>query len=719
MNKAAITSRLEQQCSSALLTLLDDMFASCDDLFFDLASRATSNTEQNLYFESMREIRVRKANARIAYQQSVAALFKNTGQLHDSKTPASASTDDLSIVDKDLVELDVAITAMSTRARAVSKSALHELGSRLSVLYDTVISEQDTPLDPLFLSQGFSSAIESMEIDIKASIILLKQYERYVLNRLPELYQKTNKLLNDNGIEYRDKGKIKKQASNRRDAADASQFDEPLLEAGFDGAYQYAAPQLADLSTILASLRGNPQYYSQLPLPLFSAGTGTALDNRELLQLLESNPVPAPTGNTAFDMRAYLQQLLSKGQPEGEARGLQQVDEDVINLVAMFFDFVLDDKNIPDNIKALVSRLQMPILKIALRDKSFFSNTDHPAREFINEIARVSIGLDDSDGSAGELIEQIEQWVQEIQINAQADETAFVSALDKLRAFSEKHEKRAELVTRRTREAAQGQARKEIALVKAQRAIQEAMDGKSVAVPISEFIVQHWQQALYATHVKEGEEGQLWLAQLQTMQNLIWSAQSHTDKKSRQRLDRIREEMFEKLREGLAGTTLTEPEIGEQLERLRTTLGQLNEPEAQGEPRNVPVETFQADQTDSFQELQKRKGWKEMTALERQKVQYQALTFEFIERAEAVSVGSWVEFKQAATGTILRCKLAAKLETSDSYVFVNRLGFKALEIPRKEFAYDLQRKKARLLRAGPLFERSLHKMVSSLKKISA
>ncbi len=718
MNKAAIISRLEQQCSSALLTLLDDMFASCDDLFFDLASRATSNTEQNLYFESMREVRVRKANSRIAYQQAIARLFKHTGQLHNTEKPSAAPGDDLSIVDEDLVELDVAITAMSTRARAVSRSALHELSSRLGVLYDLAIGEQDTPLDPLLLSQSFSTAIESMEIDIKATIILLKQYERYVLNRLPELYQKTNKLLNDNAIEYRDKGKIKKQAGSRRRSGEAAQFDEPLLEPGFDGSYQYGAPQLADLSTILASLRGNPQYYSQLPLPLFSAGSGTALDNRELLQLLDSSPIPTPAGNSTFDLRAYLQQLLSKGQPEGEARAVQQVDEDVINLVAMFFDFVLDDKNIPDNIKALVSRLQMPILKIALKDKSFFSNTEHPAREFINEIARVSIGLDESDSSSGELLEQIEHWVQEIQINAQTDDSAFETALGKLQAFSEKHEKRAELVTRRTSEAAQGQARKEIAVVKAQRAIQEAMDGKSVAVPISEFIVQHWQQALYATHVKEGEEGQQWLAQLQTMQNLIWSAQSHSDKKSRQRLERIRDDMFEQLRSGLTGTTLTEPEIGEQLELLRATLDQLNEPEAQDQPIDVPVETFQADQTDSFQELQKRKGWKEMTALERQKVQYQALTFEFIERAEAVSVGSWVEFKQAATGTILRCKLAAKLETSDSYVFVNRLGFKALEIPRKEFAYDLQRKKARLLRAGPLFERSLHKMVSSLKKIS-
>ena len=71
MNKAAIIKQLEQQCGKTLLTLLDDMFASCDDLFFDMASRATTNSEQNLYFESMREIRVKTRAARNEYKSKL------------------------------------------------------------------------------------------------------------------------------------------------------------------------------------------------------------------------------------------------------------------------------------------------------------------------------------------------------------------------------------------------------------------------------------------------------------------------------------------------------------------------------------------------------------------------------------------------------------------------------------------------------------------------
>ena len=56
-----------------------------------------------------------------------------------------------------------------------------------------------------------------------------------------------------------------------------------------------------------------------------------------------------------------------------------------------------DDRNLPIEIQALVSRLQLPILRVALKDRSFFTDRKHPARQLINEIARTSIGWESSD----------------------------------------------------------------------------------------------------------------------------------------------------------------------------------------------------------------------------------------------------------------------------------------------------------------------------------
>ena len=87
--------QIKDDALSILLNSLDELFSSCDDLFFDLSSRAASNAEQNLYFESMRELRVKKAgvinNFRQHYEQGFlilahaqTAFGNNSGELDDA-----------------------------------------------------------------------------------------------------------------------------------------------------------------------------------------------------------------------------------------------------------------------------------------------------------------------------------------------------------------------------------------------------------------------------------------------------------------------------------------------------------------------------------------------------------------------------------------------------------------------------------------------------------
>ncbi|MFB1001214.1 MAG: DUF1631 family protein, partial [Pseudomonadales bacterium] len=447
MNKAAIITQLEKQCSQTLLTLLDDMFASCDDLFFDMASRATTNTEQNLYFESMREIRVKARAARTDYERDLIKGFqlnaaqKNSAAQNGSSNTPSSNNVAMELVDKEDVEQDVAITNMSTRARAVSKQRLFELHARFQNLYDIAeVNKNNNPLDPGTLSELFSNVIQNMGIDIKARIILLKQYERYIINRLPELYKNTCKLLEDKGVSFSEQRKIKQHRSDSNKSSPLTQaFNEeelPLLADNAEASYRYGASPFDELSQLLSNLRSLPVQQQANQPSLFSSGNGPALQNNELINLLNhhissdaASTMPAgQDANTVVDLRAYIGQLLARGMPKGQAHAVQQVDEDVINLVAMFFDFVLDDKNIPDNIKAVVSRLQMPILKIALKDKRFFSDTEHSARNFINEIARISIGIDENDPQAEALLTQFEQWVHEIQNTTDNVEATFTES---------------------------------------------------------------------------------------------------------------------------------------------------------------------------------------------------------------------------------------------------------------------------------------------------
>src|SRR5690606_33631230 len=91
------------------------------------------------------------------------------------------------------------------------------------------------------------------------------------------------------------------------------------------------------------------------------------------------------------------QQLDSRRHATGKAQSLDRVDDDVISLVSMLFEFILDDEHLPTAVKALVARLQLPVLRVAIADKDFFSLSRHPARRLLNELARATVGWNDQD----------------------------------------------------------------------------------------------------------------------------------------------------------------------------------------------------------------------------------------------------------------------------------------------------------------------------------
>ncbi len=77
------------------------------------------------------------------------------------------------------------------------------------------------------------------------------------------------------------------------------------------------------------------------------------------------------------------------------------LDHMVIDVVAGLFDQILSDAKVPPQMARQIARLQLPVLRAALGDNSFFSSRRHPVRRFINRIASLGTAVDDFDGAAG------------------------------------------------------------------------------------------------------------------------------------------------------------------------------------------------------------------------------------------------------------------------------------------------------------------------------
>jgi len=85
-------------------------------------------------------------------------------------------------------------------------------------------------------------------------------------------------------------------------------------------------------------------------------------------------------------------------------------------------------------------------------------------------------------------------------------------------------------------------------------------------------------------------------------------------------------------------------------------------------------------------------------------------------QVDKLRLGCWVEMQEDEDHK-LRCKLAAIVEPSGRYVFVNRTGMKVLEKTRMGLAVEFRRGTIRVLDDALLFDRALESVIGNLRKL--
>lgn len=697
---------------SVLMHSMDELFNRCDDLFFDLSSRATSNTEQNLYFESMRELRIKKAGALNNYKHQIEQSFHH---LSTGKTPPPAPkkqhNESLSLVQDDDIERDVAINSMVSKAQSNHQEALFDLTTRLNFLIkSTTINEDNNPIGPKLLCNTFADTCEIFEIHIKAKIIIYKQFDRIVISQLGKIYGAANDLLINSGV----LPKISRSISNPNQAASPEKTEAGKEALENTDNQEQTDQQFAEVSQLLNTIRqlnnGHIPNFTQ-----YSTNPGPAMSSNELLTALSGLQTEHSSIETATNnLHALVDLILSRSNPS-QPQAVGQSDEEVINLVAMFFDFILDDQNLPARFQALISRLQIPVLKIALKDRSFFKNSAHPVRKLINTIAGTAIGWESDDPDNDKLYNLIAQHVQYIAENYQENDGIFAAKLEELKQAINKNDHRRSLIENRTKQAAEGQAVTSTAKSLVQKTLLDLLKKASLPTEISDFLINHWQPFMTLTFIKKGKDSPEWLDATQVVHDLIWACQTQQDAKSIARLEKIKSSLMTRIDAGLGHHNNDKDELLTTCQNVLKIIEKVQSNKAELSIR--PISPAQA------QELGHTPGggsknWKEMTALERQQAQHEAITFEFIKKAEELPLNTWLDYQLIDENRSIRCKLASRIEANDSYIFVNRFGFKALEKDRRDFAHDLQKQRVTLLENTPLFDRAFENIGNNFKKLA-
>lgn len=715
-------------------------FSSCDDLFFDLASKAGSNKEQNLYFDSMREVRIKKPQVWSLFKDAYEDNFRNLTRsriLGVPKKNEPINLESIALVDKDDMEQDVAITGIVNKARTENQELLYQLNCRFDYLLpDVKVSEGNNPLDPAQICNAVSRALKVLDLDIRCKVILLKHLDRTVIVELRNIYSLANELMISAGVLPQIRFGVKKQPGSLPAGATAA-ADNQAPVTGNDALQIATAPGstaaglpagagVAPGSISLGQFLNLFQQVRQSGIPIPNAISRPVLpgalpvDPEHLIESLTSLQLSADyvAQPQLYNVRSVVEKVLNENRSRGKPDALNQSDEDVINLVAMFFDFVLDDRNLPVPFQALISRLQIPVLKVALKDGEFFSRTEHPARRFINEIASSAVGWDQSEKEAQDhLYKEVNRVVHEVIEHYTGDIAVFEKALATLQQALRPETSKAGVLEKRTQEAAQGKARAEHAREEANQVLLSRLRDAQLPEIILSFLVKEWQKVLMYVHLKHGTDSTEWLEAKQVIDDLVWAVRPHQDDRSMNRVDRVKDEVVRKVSNGLECVSVSHDTILNTLAMIEQIFEMVltHRLEARELIGLRPDHLLALGQT----EAANGKNWDDMTALERQKMKMQAATSEFLNRAASIRPGTWMMYTPPNSARGFRCKLAMITDPGETYVFVNRFGLRVFEKKLNDFAHDLQKGYVKPLDAGLLFDRAMDNISDRLKKLAS
>ncbi|MBM1185441.1 DUF1631 domain-containing protein [Pseudomonas lundensis] len=193
-----VHDKAAQQLKSGLQVLFDN----ADETLFAMADNARSDAEQSLFFEAMRDVRLKRKHIERGFLDRFFDAFTRLTQPDVSERTlhgAAPVEGTFSLLSNDLERTQV-VNAMVAQVMTRDQMALCQLTQRLATLCNLPLDEHNNPLGPAMLCEYFLQAEREQGMDLKVKLIMLQLFETYLLSHTGQLYADANQLLIATGV---------------------------------------------------------------------------------------------------------------------------------------------------------------------------------------------------------------------------------------------------------------------------------------------------------------------------------------------------------------------------------------------------------------------------------------------------------------------------------------------------------------------------------------
>jgi hypothetical protein len=701
----AQTTALVADCrlitGDSLRRMMQGMFDRLDDALYETADKAESHNVQFRYLDAMRDMRKRRASIESAFLGHALDRydeFWRTGALeHRQGSSESGELGELSLVGEDELEETLAINALVSKGESRFERQLGALKQRFGkVVGRSDLSDDDNPVGPAILADSFRKAIAELQVELAVRLVIFKLFDRQLVSHVGTLYDEINARFEKAGILANLNLRVRRP---QQPTTTVGGLTMPAVDP-----YAEPIPEGAELMGLLSNLLRSQRAAG--PLSLLSLPVVPTTDLLGALSTLQQNALKgeatdiAALRNVQANIRETLLQSFGIGRGPQASRSLGGLDEDIIDMVSMLFDFILDDRNLPDAMKALLSRLQIPFIKLAIVDRAFFGKKNHPARRLLNNLAKAGTGwIDDGDRSPKSLYGRVESIVERILAEFDTDPKAFESANNEFEPFLETELRGAAVAEERIRQVSRGQEQLKVARSRVTDVIEKRIwSHAELPEVVKDILRSGWKDVMLLALLREGEDSPSWRKTVDVVDRLVWSVTPKGTPAERQELLSAIPPLLAEIKDGLAMISFDTRRSNELMKELQSChiaclrgsappapAGELRAAEPPPVPAEVQVGVVHDD--------------------------------EFNAQALNMSVGTWMEWL-GDDGQTFRGKLSWKSDVTGTYIFVNRKGMKIGEMSVADVADLLRSERGQVLEQtdAPLMERALAAMVNALKQ---
>lgn len=714
------------------------------------AEQARSNKEQVTLFEIHDLLNAAHQAAEQEFCQHLAngfTKFKNK-TLNTLTGEERFSGDILSLVEHSDLEETIAITSITHRADNFFSSNLWALQQRLSLLNDgEKIEERSNPISPVQFCEALRKVLANLELDVKTKIIGYKLFDQGVIGKLGGLYDELNEYLARQNLLPNLRFTVAQDKPGPAQAAsggDALVDGAPIAQDGSNG-QQDPTPQQRRASdrlltgalnpndvqyqnSLLGAIRLLQTHVSHLMPAAQASGAVPAVANAapamltvynpsQLVGVLEqmqgrayhmtqqalathdtSAPVAIPVQTVAEIGREMMQKIAS----ENENGAVEADDMQTIDLVGMLFEYMLSDDHLPDSVKALLSYLHTPFLKIAFIDKGFFEQPEHPARVLLNSLAEAGVRWVSNDGSDQyDIYTKIKTTVFRLLHEFKNDVRIFAELLIEFNAYTNNVARRQDLMERRALEKAQGEEKLREAKIQVNRAVRSRTDNREMPSAILLLLLQPWSDYLSFVLLRYGEKSESWMRSLAVIDDLLWTLEPKLTTADKSKQMGMQDALISALERGFETIGYEQAKARKLLDAV-VSLQRMSLLSRKAESAPAPMRT----------KLESLAAEKAGNAVEEQ----QPLSTEeakIVDSLKMVEFGTWFEFEGGK-----RLKVAWYNKKTQHYMLVDQQGRKVSLTAGVQLARDMIAGRAKIIAGStkPFFERALENIYHTLSE---